>query len=99
VKTGKPELGLYVEITDWDEWRPTELGLNLIKLACKLDPRTFASATRPELNLFRKCVGSAAFCNDVEAHGARVDVEAYVREWQARNAIYQQQSKRYWLYH
>ncbi|HZZ59324.1 MAG TPA: DUF1343 domain-containing protein, partial [Opitutaceae bacterium] len=24
-KTGKPELGLYIEITDWDEWQPTEL--------------------------------------------------------------------------
>jgi uncharacterized protein YbbC (DUF1343 family) len=98
-KTGKPDLGLYVEITDWDQWRPTELGLNLIKLACKLDPRTFASATRPELSLFQKCVGSAAFCNEMEAHGARVDVEAYVREWQEKAAIYQQQSRRYWLYY
>jgi uncharacterized protein YbbC (DUF1343 family) len=97
-KTGKPDLGLYVEITDWDLWRPTELGLNLIRLACKYDPRTFASATKAELNIFRKCLGSTAFCNDVAAHGAKVDVEAYIRDWQERNAVYQQESRKYWIY-
>jgi uncharacterized protein YbbC (DUF1343 family) len=98
-KTGKPDIGLYVEITDWDQWRPTELGLNLIRLACLYDPRTFSEATKPEISLFRKCLGSTVFCNDVIAHGSRVDVGAYVREWQIRNAVYQQQSRRYWMYH
>jgi uncharacterized protein YbbC (DUF1343 family) len=97
-KTGKPELGLYVEITDWDLWRPTELGLHLIRLACKYDPRTFALATKSELSVFQKCLGSMAFYNDVVAHGARVDVEAYVRDWQTKAQYYQQQSRRYWIY-
>jgi hypothetical protein len=43
-------------------------------------------------------LGSTQFYNDLAIHGARVDVEAYVREWQAKNEIYQQQSRRYWLY-
>jgi uncharacterized protein YbbC (DUF1343 family) len=98
-RTGKPDVGLYVEITDWDEWRPTELGLNLIKLACRYDVRTFATATKPELSIFRKCLGSAAFCADVETRGARVDVEAYIRDWQAHNTVYQQLSRKYWLYY
>jgi uncharacterized protein YbbC (DUF1343 family) len=97
-KTGKPELGLYVEITDWDLWRPTELGLHLITLACKYDPRTFASATKSEVSLFQKCLGSTAFYNDVAARGARVDVGAYVRDWQAKAQIFQQQSRMYWIY-
>ena len=97
-KTGKPELGLYVEITDWDLWRPTELGLQMIRLACKYDPRTFASATKNELGLFQKCLGSMAFYSDVAAHGARVDVEAYVRDWQAKAQFSHRQSRRYWLY-
>lgn len=97
-KTGKPELGLYVEITDWDLWRPTELGLQMIRLACKYEPRVFAAATRNELGLFQKCLGSMAFYNDVAAHGAKVDVEAYVRDWQAKAQYYQKQSRRYWLY-
>jgi uncharacterized protein YbbC (DUF1343 family) len=97
-KTGKPDLGLYVEITDWDLCRPTELGLHLIRLACKYDPRTFAAATKSELRIFGLCLGSAAFYNDVVAHGAKVNVEAYLRDWQAKAAIYQQQSRRYWIY-
>jgi hypothetical protein len=39
-----------------------------------------------------------AFYNDVVAHGARVDVEAYVRDWQTKAQYYQQQSRRYWIY-
>jgi len=97
-KTGKPELGLYVDITDWDEWRPTELGLNLIRLACKYNPRTFATATKAEIHLFQVCLGSMAFYNDIVAHGAAVNVEAYVKEWQAKDLVYQEQSRKYWLY-
>jgi uncharacterized protein YbbC (DUF1343 family) len=97
-KTGKPDLGLYVEITDWDLWRPTELGLSLIRLACKYDPRTFATAPKNELGTFQKCLGSAAFYNDVLANGARVDVESYVRDWQVKAQFYQQQSRKYWIY-
>ena len=97
-KTGKPDLGLYVEIKDWDQWRPTELGLHLITIACRYDPRMFANATKAELQLFQKCLGSAAFCNDVFAHGSRVDVEAYVRDWEAKALVYQRLSRRYWLY-
>jgi len=98
-KTGKPELGLYVEITDWDQWRPTELGLHLITLACKYDPRMFVSATKNEVRLFQKCLGSMAFYNDVATHGSRVDVGAYVRDWQAKAQIFQQQSRKYWIYY
>jgi uncharacterized protein YbbC (DUF1343 family) len=99
-KTGKPDLGLYVEITDWDQWRPTELGLQMMRLACKYAPKNpFATATKMDVNRFEKLLGSAAFFNDIAAHGARTDVEAYVRDWQAKAAIYQQQSRRYWYYH
>jgi uncharacterized protein YbbC (DUF1343 family) len=97
-KTGRPDLGLYVDITDWDRWRPTELGLQMIRLACRYDPHTFAAATRNELHLFELCLGSSAFYNDVVAHGARVDVGAYVRDWQARDAVYQRLSRQYWIY-
>ena len=98
-RTGKPELGLYVEITDWDQWRPTELSLRMMALACKYDPRNpFASATRADVRRFMICVGSTAFYADLVAHGSRVDIDAYLRDWQARNEVYQRQSRRYWLY-
>ncbi len=99
-KTGKPELGLYVEINDWDLWRPTELSAYLLKLSCALSPRNpFSSMTPAEVRTLLIYLGSTSFYNDLAAHGAKVDVDAYVRDWQARDAIYQQQSRRYWLYH
>ena len=98
-KTGKPELGLYIEITDWDLWRPTELSAYLLKLACRYDAHNpFASMTPIEVRSLLIYWGSTAFYKDLAAHGAKVDVAAYVRDWQARAAVYQQQSRRYWLY-
>jgi uncharacterized protein YbbC (DUF1343 family) len=98
-KTGKPELGLYVEITDWDLWRPTELSAYLLKLSCKFNARNpFAGMTPGEVRSLLIYWGSTPFYNDLAAHGAKVDVEAYVRDWQLKAAIYQQQSRRYWLY-
>lgn len=98
-KTGQPGIGLYVEITDWDQLRPTELSLQMMRLACKYDIHNpFASAQKKDLNLFLKVMGSTALYNDLATRGARIDVDAYLRDWQTRNAIYQQQSRRYWLY-
>jgi len=98
-KTGAPELGLYAEITDWDQWRPTELSAYMTKLACKFDKRNpFASMTPAEVRAFLIVWGSTQFYNDLRTKGAGIDVEAYERDWQARDAVYQRQSRRYWLY-
>jgi uncharacterized protein YbbC (DUF1343 family) len=98
-RTGQPATGLYIEITDWDAWQPTELNFYLMRLACQLSPRNpFATATKEEVGLFLKLMGSTAFFNDLAAHGARVDVDAYVREWRTKAAVYQQESRKYWLY-
>jgi uncharacterized protein YbbC (DUF1343 family) len=99
-KTGKPDLGLFVEITDWDQWRPTELSAYLMVLACKLDAHNpFAGMTAQERRSVLIYWGSTKFVDDLAAHGSKVDVGAYEREWEARNSVYQQQSRRYWLYH
>jgi uncharacterized protein YbbC (DUF1343 family) len=99
LKTGQPGMALYIEITDWDEWRPTELNFYLMKLSCELSSRNpFASASADQKNIFLKLTGSPAFFRDIATHGGRIDVDAYVRDWQARAKIFQQQSRRFWLY-
>jgi uncharacterized protein YbbC (DUF1343 family) len=99
LKTGQPGMALYIEIADWDEWRPTELNFYLMKLACELSPKNpFASAPADQKNMFLKLVGSTAFFRDIAAHGARINVDAYIRDWQARAKVFQQQSRRFWLY-
>ncbi|HEY1764878.1 MAG TPA: DUF1343 domain-containing protein [Opitutaceae bacterium] len=99
-KTGAPELGLYVEITDWDLWRPTELSAYLMRLACKYGVRNpFANLTPAEFRSLAIYWGSAPFLNELAAHGARADVAAFIADWQVKAVVYQQQVRRYWLYH
>jgi uncharacterized protein YbbC (DUF1343 family) len=98
-RTGQPATGLFIEITDWDAWEPTELNFYLMRLACQHSPRNpFATVTREQANLFLKLMGSTAFFDDLAAHGARVDVDAYIREWRAKAVVYQRASRKYWLY-
>ena len=98
-RTGQPATGLYIEVTDWDEWRPTELSFYLMKLDCKFSPRNpFAAAPPAVVGEFLDHMGSTAFFQDIAAHGAKVNVDAYIRQWQARAKAYQEQSRRFWLY-
>ena len=43
-------------------------------------------------------IGSMEWWTALKRDGAKVDVEAFIKLWQERNAIYQQQSRKYWLY-
>lgn len=98
-KTGQPAIGLYTEITDYDAWRPTELSFRLMKLACKLEPKNPFTAAKPgEQNGFIRHMGSEAFMRALQRDGARVDVDTWLKQWRDQAQIYQEQSKRYWLY-
>jgi len=96
---GKPVTGVYIEVTDWDAWHPTELSFHLMRLACQWSPTNpFASATPDKVSLFKKLVGSGAWWTAIRRDGARVDVNGFLADWRTRALVYQQQSRRYWLY-
>jgi uncharacterized protein YbbC (DUF1343 family) len=98
-RDGKPATGLYIEITDYDEWQPTALSFHLMRLACQLEPKNpFATAKSADRRTFLVHMGSGAFFNDLVAKGAKVDVDAWLKTWREQAKIYQEQSKRYWLY-
>ena len=98
-RKGNPAVGLYIEITDYDEWQPTELSFHLMKIACQLNRKNpFASASKSEQRTFLVHMGSTAFFNDLVTKGAAIDVDAWMRVWRDQANIYQEQSKRYWLY-
>jgi uncharacterized protein YbbC (DUF1343 family) len=98
-KTGKPGTGLYIEITDYDAWQPAELNFWLLKLAAKLAPKNpFTAANAGPHTMFTHLIGSQAFASDLIAKGARIDIEAWLRTWREQARIYQEQSRKYWLY-
>lgn len=96
---GKPVTALYVDITDWNAWRPTELSFEMMRLACRYDPpNPFAKLGPREMRSFNIHVGSTAWWNALVRDGARVNLDAFKTEWAQRAAIYQQQTRRYWIY-
>jgi len=100
-KNGRPGSGIYIEITDYDQWEPTELNFWLMKLAAKFDRRKNPFAALPNTPKEREFlihVGSRAFYNDLLAKGDHIDIEAWVTTWRDQARIYQEQSKKYWLY-
>jgi len=98
-KTGKPGTGLLIQITDYDAWRPCDLNFWMMKLACRYAPQNpFAPVRGRDASGFLRHLGSQAFYDDLAAQGARVDVEKWIRQWREQARVYQEQSKRYWLY-
>ena len=98
-KNGQTTTGVYVEVTDWDAWQPTELSFYMMKLACQLEPKNpFATASEVQAQGFLRHMGSTAYFEALRRDGAKVNVEAFLADWRARDQIYQEMSRRYWLY-
>jgi uncharacterized protein YbbC (DUF1343 family) len=98
-KDGKPMTGVFVEISDYDAWQPTELNFYLMKLACRYDAKNpFMPAPGRDFRGFIRHMGSEEFFRDLQREGARIDIAAWLERWREQDRIYQQQSKKYWLY-
>ena len=96
---GQPATGVYVEVLDWEDWNPTELSFHLMRLACVYDPpNPFAKLPAKETRSFNIHVGSREWHTALVRDGAAVDLPAFLARWKERAAIYQQQTKKYWLY-
>lgn len=97
-KDGKPATGVFVEVSDWDEWNPTELNFHLMILACRLEKRNPFVTSEAAASGFLRHLGSEDFWRALQRDGAKTNLAAYLADWRARAKIYQAQSKRYWLY-
>jgi uncharacterized protein YbbC (DUF1343 family) len=98
-REGKPAAGVYVEVTDWDRWNPTELSFYMHKQAAqwsRLNP--FAILTTDEARTFKIHVGSTAWFDALKREGARVDVASFLKKWSDQAKVYREQTKKFWLY-
>ncbi|ATC63085.1 hypothetical protein CMV30_03445 [Nibricoccus aquaticus] len=92
-------IGIYVEVNDWDDWNPTELSFHLMRLAALYNAKNpFAAATSAEALLFNKHTGSAEWWNAIKRDGSRVDLTGFLRKWKQDALLFQQSSRRFWLY-
>ena len=97
--SGRPVGGVLVQVSDWNAWNPTELSFQLMRLACRyrtLNP--FLALNNTDASKFNRHVGSTAWWNALRRDGARIDVEGSLREWRSRVRLYQDETRKYWLY-
>lgn len=95
----KPRTGVYVEVVDWEAWRPTELSFYMHKQAALWSPlNPLGNLTTAEERTFNIHVGSTAWYQAIKKQGGKVDVAPFIKNWQERAAVYQKQSQRFWLY-
>ena len=98
-KAGRQASGIYVEVSDWNAWHPTELSFQLMRLACKLtNANPFAKANAVQARSFNIHTGSTEWWNAICRDGAKVNAEAFIQVWQQRDQAYQQQTRAFWLY-
>ncbi len=95
---GQSALGVYTEVIDWDDWRPTELSFHLMRLTSKFAGRNVFAASRDKERQFKVHVGSTAVWDALRRDGARTDIEAFLAEWQRKNLVFREQVRPFWLY-
>lgn len=96
---GRPVGGVLVQVTDWNAWNPTELSFHLMRLACRYRVQNpFLALNASDVSKFNRHVGSTAWWNVLRRDGARVDVEGFLRDWRNQARLYQEMTRRVWLY-
>jgi len=94
---GAPVEGVYVNVSNWNLVRPTELSFHMMQLAAKWSAQNpFTSVKNP--SLFNKHVGSTAWWNEIRSRGAQARVDAFVARWSQQAKTFQSQAKRFWIY-
>ncbi len=96
---GGADTGLYVKVTDWGAWRPTELSFHMMQIAALYDrPSPFSTATDNQRELFNKHVGSTSWWRELSQKGARANRAGFIGVWERQSKQFQIQSRNYWLY-
>jgi uncharacterized protein YbbC (DUF1343 family) len=96
---GKRGVGVYTTVTDYYSLRPTELSFYMMKLAAEFKgTNPFSNVPFNQERLFNIHVGSTAWWKALSTQGARVNVAAWVREWETQALDYREKTKPFFLY-
>ncbi|MDR1789337.1 MAG: DUF1343 domain-containing protein [Opitutaceae bacterium] len=98
-RTGKTREAAGMEITDWDALDLTEVGFQLMRLACRYNPpNPFAKLAPEKIRSFNIHAGSAEWWAALARDGAAADLPAFLRQWRRDAGDFQSRSRAYWLY-
>ena len=97
--SGKDIEGVYIVLTDWTKWRPTELAFYMMQLSAKWEaPSPFTQAKESEVTLFNKHVGSSAWWNHLFQSGASCEPRKFLIKWDGETRSFKDKVSQYYLY-
>ena len=97
--SGKDIEGVYIVLTDWTKWRPTELAFYMMQLSAKWEaPSPFTLAKESEVTLFNKHVGSSAWWNHLFQSGASCEPRKFLIKWDGETRSFKDKVSKYYLY-
>jgi len=96
---GKSQRSTYVQVTNWNALRPTELSLHMMALACEWDrSNPFAAATDSIKGLFNKHVGDSMVFDYLIQRGANLPIQTLLADWDRYCQQFKKDSAKYHLY-
>lgn len=96
---GKSVRGVYLVISDWNAWKPTELPFYMMKLSALWEtPSPFSQAKKAEAGLFNKHVGSSWWWDALLSKGGSVNPSQYLAEWEKDSRRFRELVSPYLLY-
>lgn len=96
-KDGQPIEGVYVQVADWNQVRPTELSFHMMQLSAEWAAENpFQSATSS--GLFNKHVGSTEWWEEISKYGKNALVNRFITKWSAQAREFQRQHQQFYLY-
>lgn len=96
---GKPQRATYVQVTDWNALRPTELSLHMMAMACRWNKQNpFAAATDSLKGLFTKHVGDSRVIDFLVKQGHSIPIPSLIDDWARYCQQFRRESAQYHLY-
>jgi uncharacterized protein YbbC (DUF1343 family) len=96
-KAGTTIQGVYVQVTDWQALRPTEVSFYMMQLTAAWEPG-YSFAESKKANLFNKHVGSSAWWNEISTRDSQARVASFINLWEEDARKFKKKASRYWLY-
>ena len=90
--------GVYVQVTNWKNLRPTELSFHMMQLSAQWSSKNPFQESMSGADLFNKHVGSTAWWNEITRHGSRASVRRFVNAWNNQAYEFQRQYRQFYLY-